>query len=286
MVQLIYCDFGSFGLGNAMLIHARALSYQKNFGGVIFTSRYGKIRLGPLLRSEKKKRTYFGYFRETPYTSLLLLKIAHLFLPIDVNPNHYSKDQCVVFNSKIIEGQLFLFMKDDSIYIKKKFLELLNKKVRAQLEFESKKEISIHVRRGDFKLSQQQTNLDFFICCINKLRNILGRMLSVTIFTDADENELSEIMCLENVNVEKNDFDIVDILSLAHSRIIVLSASSTFGYWAGFFQTKGVMIRPKDWQDKIQFNDEVFELVVDQNITGKYLDDQSASIVEYYNQFV
>ena len=284
MVQIIFCDFGSFGLGNAMLIHARALSYQKKFGGIILTSRYGKIRLGPILRSEKKMRTYFGYFRETPYYSLLILKIAHFFLPINVNPNHYSKNWCVVFNAKIITGQLFLLMKDDSLYIKKKFLELLNKKVRNQLEFVRKKEISIHIRRGDFKLSQQQTNLDFFISCINKLRNMLGRMLSVTIFTDADVDELSEILHLENVLVEKNDFDIVDIFSLANSKIIVLSASSTFGYWAGFFQNKGVLIRPKDWQDKIQFNDDVFELVVDPLLAGKYIDDQSTKVVEHYNQ--
>ncbi len=286
MLQVIFCDFGSFGLGNAMLIHARAFHYQKNFGGIILNSRYGKIRLGPILRSEIKKRTYFGCFKETPYYRIWLLKIAYFFLPIDVNPNQYSKCRLIIFNSQVISGQLFDLMMDDSIYLKQKFLELLKKRVLAKIECLPQKEISIHIRRGDFKLAQQETKLHFFISSINNLRDILGRVLPVTIFTDAKSGELSEIMQLENIAVEENDYDIIDMLSMTNSKIIILSASSTFGYWAGFFQQSGILIRPVDWQDRIQFSDNVLELALDPNTASKYIVEQSEQIIEYYNQSV
>jgi hypothetical protein len=107
--------------------------------------------------------------------------------------------------------------------------------------------IGIHIRRGDFKLGSTLTPLDFFVKGINVIRQVAGENWPVTIFTDAGKEEIAELLSLPAVRVAEEKADILDIILLSKSKVMLLSAGSTFSYWAGFL-SEGFVVRPmNDW---------------------------------------
>jgi hypothetical protein len=112
--------------------------------------------------------------------------------------------------------------------------------------------ISVHIRRGDFKFGNPITSLSFFIDAINSIRNVYGDELPVTIFTDAENTEIEDVLKLPAVCLSEEKPDILDILIMSMSRFIILSQSSTFSYW-GAFLSDAVILKPHtDWQQYIR----------------------------------
>jgi hypothetical protein len=108
---------------------------------------------------------------------------------------------------------------------------------------------------GDFKLGNQITPSEYFYKGINLIRDVVGENLPVTIFTDADEQELTGLLNLPNVQIAENKPDMLDIILLSRSKIMLLSRSSTFGYWAAFL-SDAIVVRPfDDWQPIIKNDD-------------------------------
>jgi Glycosyl transferase family 11 len=122
--------------------------------------------------------------------------------------------------------------------------------------------ISVHIRRGDFKLGNPITPTGFFINSINLAREISGMELPVTVFTDAAPGEIKDVLAMPNVTLADNKPDILDILLMSKSKMIVLSRSSTFSYW-GAFLSDAVIIKPEeDWQNDLrpaEVNKTIFE---------------------------
>jgi hypothetical protein len=116
-------------------------------------------------------------------------------------------------------------------------------------------EIAVHIRRGDFKLGNPVTPNAFFIECIRFIRARIKRPLAVTVFTDAHPGEIKDVLALENVRLAEQKPDILDILQMSKSKIIILSRSSTFSYWAAFLSDAIVIKHIDDWQDNIRPED-------------------------------
>ena len=113
--------------------------------------------------------------------------------------------------------------------------------------------IGVHIRRGDFKLGNQTTPLDYFVTVITFLRRKIGKELPVTVFTDADESEIEEVLKLPSVKLAEEKADILDLLLLSRSSILVLSRDSTFSYWAAFLSDAFVIMPSDDWQSRIKY---------------------------------
>jgi len=111
-----------------------------------------------------------------------------------------------------------------------------------KINFEDFKEsICCHIRLGDFKSPENNVinnntriTISWYIQVINKLRE--KEPLKVFIFTDGKKNELSDILKLENCNVESSSEPIIDILKLSSSKYFIGSFSS-FSMWASFFSS-------------------------------------------------
>src|SRR5205814_6225928 len=71
-----------------------------------------------------------------------------------------------------------------------------------------------------------------------------GGDLPVTIFTDGREDEIADVLALPNTHMAERNADIVDMMLLARSRCLVVSAGSTFSYWAGFLADCPVIMHP------------------------------------------
>lgn len=243
-----------------LLIWARGMVFARLNDLPYFTSSWWGFRWGALWRREKKKRLYFGYFTETPFLKKIQLYFSYNFSKVNIEPAVKVASEVIkgnnlfVFNKIIIDNDLFGAIRNHKEIIQDELNKIIAPKIKEELRKYSSPIIGIHIRRGDFKLGNQTTPLAFFIKGINVIRKVIGENAPVTIFSDADKQELAEILALPNTSMAEHKPDILDIILLSKSRVMILSGSSTFGYWAAFL-SDALVIRPaNDWQKLIKQN--------------------------------
>ena len=244
-----------------LLVWARGMVFARINGLPYTASSWWGLRWGALIRRETKSRLYLGYFKETSLWKQALLKFQLPFRKLVYEPgvnklpfNENNLNQVYVFNKVITHEDLFGSIRNHQRLVVQELYSLLTSKMKAKLKDYKSPVIGIHIRRGDFKMGKQTTPLDYFINAIILIRQSVNENLPVTIFTDADKHELSELLKLPNIFIAEEKPDILDILLLSKSKIMVLSKSSTFGYWAAFL-SDALVIRPHyDWQEMIKEN--------------------------------
>ena len=256
----IYIKFPKTGLGNLLLVWARAIVFAKMNNMPYYTSSWWGLRWGALLRREQKKRLYWGYFIETPFLKQIQLLLQYRFgktiiePPMQIIPTDKKNEQLYVFNNVIIQNDLFGHLRDYHSLISDELNKILTSKMKNILHKSQPPVIGLHIRRGDFKKGNPITENEYFVKGINLIRSISGCKLPVTIFTDATKNEIEDVLLLPEVYLADNNPDIIDIILLSKSKYMLLSQSSTFSYW-GAFLSNAIVIRPaNDWQDCIKQN--------------------------------
>ena len=266
----IYVKFPSFGLGNKLLLFAQAFSFAQNNNAEIYVGRWWHISWGAILRRERSKRFYFRLFINEPIAK----KIDFFFteksigkVSIDRYAEWISNNkQLLVFDRLILKDDYFFESKPYRDSIKNKIFEIMTDKVRKRIEALEHPVIGVHIRRGDFKINSTITPISFFVEGVRALRSITNQTLYVTVFSDADDLELTEILSLENVKRSNNATDLDDLIQMSYSKILLLSIGSTFSYFAAFISDSIIIKHMHDWQDDIrpkEINDKFFEGKVD-----------------------
>ena len=278
----VYIKFPKTGLGNMMLVWARGIVFAKINNIPVVTSSWWGLRWGALIRREQRKRLYWGYFKESSFFKRIITKAKSNRRKVKYEPviqkmdaDELCQNDLYVFNKVITNDDLFFGIRDNKSIVEEELYNILTPKMKVQLQQFIVPEIGIHIRRGDFKLGNPITPLSFFIKGINLIRTNTGKNLSVTIFTDADKSELEEILQLSNVSLAEKKPDILDILLLSKSKIIFLSRSSSFSYWAAFL-SEAMVIRPvNDWQEIIKKNNSNYQEVkweeTDESLTKEFV---------------
>jgi hypothetical protein len=256
----VYVDFPKVGLGNMLLVWARAVVFCKINNLELTTSSWWGLRWGALLRTETKKRLYYQYFIESSYLSRLISFIKKYFVKSTPNPElkliSIQQKDYFIFNKVNIHDDLFLGLREHKDYVIKSLEEALHPRIKKILQKEIVSDISIHVRRGDFINGNAITPLSHFITGILSVRKIANRNIIVTVFSDANINELDPLLKLGNIKIANTTPDIVDILLMSRSKIIFLSQSSSFSYWAAFLSDSLIIIPSNDWQQKICYEED------------------------------
>lgn len=253
--------FPKTGLGNMLLLWARAIVFARLNQFEFFTSPWWGFRWGALVRREQKKRLYWHYFRETPLSKRILVFLNIKFKRIVVEPklevlseNELNNKSLYLFNRVMTDYDLFGPLMAYNKIISDELYRALHPSKKKLLSTYETPVIGIHVRRGDFKMGSTLTPNLFFIEGIKTIRQICGQEFPVTVFTDASKGELADILSLPGIKIAEEKADILDILLLAKSKILFLSAGSSFGYW-GAFLSDAFVIRPEnDWLQSIKRN--------------------------------
>lgn len=227
----------------------------------VVTSSWWDFHWGAILRRETKSRLYLGYFRESSLTDRIVIRVQAIFKniihepPLQKTDNRAGTRSVYLFNKVITNEDLFYRLRDYQELIVSELYSMLTPKMIKRLKSYSRPVIGVHIRRGDFKMGNQTTPLDYFISAIRLIRNTVNEDLPVTVFTDAHESELQELLQMPNISIAGNKPDILDILLLSKSQVMILSRSSTFGYWAAFL-SDALVVRPHyDWQEKIKVSE-------------------------------
>lgn len=256
MKSVVYAKIPKSGLGNCMLVWAHALVFAKMNNLELVTGRWQKFRWGAILRGERKKRFYRGYFKETSLMQLFRYWVATVFCKKYYDPKFRywnTKEKVVfIFTKRAPDDDLFKLLAPYCEFIRESILNNMTRELHKKYTMTSAPEIAIHVRRGDFKIANPITPEKFFISAINEIRQRTNSALHVTVFTDADANEIPEILSMPRVTLSENKEDLLDILQMSKSKYLVLSRSSTFSYWAAFLSNATVILQADDWQKRIK----------------------------------
>jgi hypothetical protein len=258
-MQKVYVKFPKVGLGNMLLVWARAIVFARLNNLACFTSSWWGLHWGALFRREKKKRLYRNYFIETPLLQRWFIQCCCMIGKVQDDPpvkkiieSNSKPPQVYLFSKVLTGGDVFGAIRDHDLLVKEELDKLLTAAMKSKLNEYMVPVIGVHIRRGDFKLGNQTTSLEYFIKGIQVVRTILDEQVPVTVFTDAYEHELDGLLQLPNISIAADKPDILDILLLSKSKIMILSRSSTFGYWAAYL-SNAVVIRPSnDWQPLIK----------------------------------
>ena len=271
-MSFVYVKFPKTGLGNLLLLWARARIFSEINNLPLVTSLWCGIRPGAWIRNEKRKRIYWGYFIEHHYSKRFFAYISTFFLNKVIDPlvdyqnsSNNSQRKVYIYQKVVTEDDLFSFIRDHREFIINELYRIIQPKLIKQLDNYIPPFIGVHIRKGDFQYSNQITPNNYFISAIQAVRKSIGMVWPVTIFTDAEPAELSDILSLPHVNITSDKPDIVDLLLLSKSRVLILSQSSTFSYWAAFLSDAWVIKPRGDWQKHIRSFNDPKEILFDSN---------------------
>lgn len=242
----------SAGLGNKLFSWASGIVFSTVNNCPHYVTGLTKLHIGPILRGERKKRFYIGYFKnERRLLPLPVYFQKKKTLPQKKADQILPSGICYVFGEIPDWRDYFATLKNHRALITDAFWNSLTPKVLKRIENHPSPAIGVHIRMGDFRQLQEgedfskvgtvRTPFSYFVETIQSIRNFVNRELPVTIFSDGFDNELAEILCLPNTTRAKDDFDIVHLAVLSRSKLIIMSAGSTFSFWAGFL-SEGILI--------------------------------------------
>src|ERR1019366_1638433 len=82
----VYVKFPKTGLGNLMLVWARACVFAHLNNLPLVTSSWWGFRPGAWIRNERKKRLYWGYFKESSFSERMKMRWYQMIHPVVHEP--------------------------------------------------------------------------------------------------------------------------------------------------------------------------------------------------------
>lgn len=252
MPKLIWARLPKAGLGNKLLVWARAQVIAKQQAAPVYPTHWVDLNWGAMLRRERSKRFYAGYFKQPSWKSRLGFWRYRWSKPLYEEPFDIVQPTGLYKVTK-------LFVEPDYFHELRPERNWLIQRIRTELKTEwvnawdrlPAPEIAVHIRRGDFKFGQKLTPLLFFESVITAIREQQGREVPVLVFSDANDNEINTLLAMPGVKRSSNTVDLLDMLQMAKSTVLVMSVNSTFSFWAGFLGD-GLLIRsPEEYNPPI-----------------------------------
>src|SRR5688500_1341685 len=178
--------------------------------GYVFSYRYNlpyavngwyKTQIGPWIRSERTKRFYAGYFIDQSdlagyYFRRIFRRNGILYNPPLNQMPVESHIHTIIFNTIPHSGHYFKELKGHNLIIKQALMAMIVRPIRERLQKTKGPDIGVHVRLGDFQVSNSSEKMTFYIDAINFIRQQYGENLSVVIFSDGYEEQLKELLSL------------------------------------------------------------------------------------------
>jgi Glycosyl transferase family 11 len=271
------------GLGNILLVWARAVLFAEINSLPISAPNWQKFQLGPYIRGERDKRAYSKLFYSQKYVSKFNWALVNLLrkeqqyynpepVPINFNSFSESSSHLFIFSSVPHWSDYFKYLKDHRDLIRQKLLADIRVSVLQEIEARSAPDIGIHLRMGDFKTLQPgedfsqvgntRTPIEWFVSVINCIRSHLGFNIPVTIFSDGQDIELESLLSLPLVLRSSRDSAVSDLLTLAKSRVLIASSGSTFSNWASYLGQCPTIYHPAHFHSGVfpeSLSEKVFE---------------------------
>lgn len=250
------------GLGNKLLVWARAFAFAKRNDLPLLVSPWEQLAIGPILRRERA-RFYLDTFRTPGLMMRLQTPLLYRTRPKIVEPDIYAraadltsdyKKAMFVFDRMPHWATTFSGLREYRGEIQAQLMAMTTPRYVQRAAELPAPVIAVHIRMGDFRpvlphenfaqVGNVRTPLDYFRTLLLAIRGFTGKSTPVTVFSDGTEQELREILALPNVVLSRGEPAIVDLLWMAKSKLIILSAGSTFGLWGAFLSDAAIIQHP------------------------------------------
>jgi hypothetical protein len=283
-VKTVFSKLPRAGLGNKLFVWAHGVILAHTLRVPHRTTGWLQLMLGPWLRMEKHKRWYAGYFKQSGWWHEFTGRCKEKLL----RPQPLAPLQCTAAANELPVAAAYLFhqiphwdnyfggIREHHQLVKEVFFQSLRPDLQQRLKNKKTPVIGVHIRMGDFRALKDQedfakvgavrTPLQYFIETIEGIRQCSGAILPVTIFSDGKPEELQPVLDLPGVQMAEDDSDMMQLLHLGKSGVIVLSAGSTFGQWAGFLSEAVILHHPQHYHSFIRgkaANEQHYEGVLD-----------------------
>lgn len=270
--KYVICILPTAGLGNKLLVWARAVVFAELNGFELLVSPWYQISIGPLLRGQRQSRFYVRQLKSQGF----LAQIRRLYLlrrgiyaeepAIEkLQDTADTKNRVYLFKQNPHWSDFFVGIKHYRNLILRKLHEIVPEQHQHRVESLDVPVIAVHIRRGDFRelkpdedfsrVGLVRTPLGYFVDLIQKIRQICGFDVPVTVFSDGYPEEFQEVLSLPEVHFSTANEPIVDLLLMAKSKVIIFSAGSTFSQWAGFLSNAALVHHPQHFHSPARSDD-------------------------------
>ena len=247
------------GLGNILYPWASAHLFGALNGIPACAVGWNRPHIGPVLRGQRQWRYYRNPFRQGPSRVMLCgLLAAHGVVkrnpPVELLTTTQRDGHLFVWDQVPHWKDMFGSIREHRELVKRLIWTNLKPSLHLRVMQASAPVVAVHIRRGDFrelqpgedfrKVGGARTPLEYFISTIEQIRACHGTDLPVTVFSDGFASEIQSVLTLPAVRIATPSTPIADLLVMSRAGLIVTSAGSTFGYWAGFLADAPVILHP------------------------------------------
>jgi len=209
-----------------------------------------KVRLGPYLRRERDKRSYWKLFQPGPAIGgLARLRIlaGSDFLEVGpelpVAPQSVHRSLVMRFHNALQdnENKSFSQVADRGLWLRRELTAITRK--RYQPSSSGGRFIAVHVRMGDFRerdereLSRGATNaripIHWYAACLDQLRMQLNEDIPAVVFSDGKDAELGPLLAQARVRRAAFQSSVTDLLQMGQGAAVIASGSG-FSLWGAF----------------------------------------------------
>jgi hypothetical protein len=235
------------GLGNRLFPWARCRVFSLLHRAPMLAPAWAQLKLGPIVRGEIDYRIYHNLFRHHPTYVRGLKRTLVRVVASEVKEPPTLGSPVGGAGTVIVkfEGQAAAFAPltgwHEHLYRELRAITR-NRWLDAVDQFPHVP-IGVHVRCGDFAPPMNaedlqtkgniRTPLEWFIDCLETIRNAVGAPVRAYVVSDGRAGELKELLTTPNVVLARTGSAISDLLLLARARVLVASGSS-FSAWASF----------------------------------------------------
>ena len=243
------------GLGNKLPVWGRAVAFATINRLPLYTFGWSYPRIGPILRGERREILYGRHFRSggiRDVPGLARLAFTRKTYEPALSPTPHGGT--FVFRQIPHWRDYLVTLHAHRRVIQDAFPRVIKSSTLRYAREAEAPILSLHVRRGDFaelaegqsfaKVGLTRTPLDYFLDLVSELRRCAGWCVPATIFSDGTDEELQPLLRLDEVRRAPAMPDVAHIVLLSRSKVIVTSAGSTFGMWAGFVSEAALIQHP------------------------------------------
>lgn len=236
------------GLGNKLFVWAQCVVFARNNNCGYSVTGWYHLHFRTLLRivfmGEKRHEYYFNPFKSNPFRGLKFLgfRASNAKLVSQADSGKKMDDESSYYFKDLSRDDYFVTLRDYRNVISETFWSKIKEKY---IPSDRPNHISIHIRRGDFIAMGWVSPLDYYKKILLMIRVHLGFQVQTTIYSDGTRQELAEILNEPNTFFYQTVNPIYDMLSMSRSKLIVLSANSTYGMWAAFL-SEAIIIRKRE----------------------------------------
>lgn len=245
--RFAYPRLNRSGLGNLLIIWARAEIYAEQEGLQVLQPQWTQPKIGPLLRGERDLRYYVGLFKRDTFVGgwrkRWILARSERLREVDLDNRELAdlpKHAVVEFAGL---GDMFNPLIAKHQFLAKRLQEIAASRVLQEVAAEGNDyDIACHVRRGDIaimnpgeEVTPWKTNKalpdSWFNNALDSITLRLKRRPRIRIFSDGTDDELQLLLDRPGCTRAAPKSALADILCLANAPTVLTTGSSSFSTW-------------------------------------------------------